>query len=122
MVRVLGSGEEVLQLWESLTGTKLTPARRDEFLSRAATVQLARYSEKRLRKAARREPRGEKGEWLLLDSWLHHATQAKGTVTTKGDHFDDSHKGRPFDAYPRAPPDADLLRRLGPTQRYDDST
>lgn len=63
------SVDDVVRLWEELTGFPLSPRHREEFRRRAEAIELARYSERVLRRTARRilerDPLGE----LRLAAW-----------------------------------------------------
>jgi len=120
VVEVLGTAEAVLHLWQEITGRRLNSARRGEFLARPAASELARFSERRLRRAAMQVDRSS---WLMLKAWLDSAHSVDAVPPQhRGPHFDDSNSGRVFDPHPRGPANSALHRRIGRTQRYEEDT
>ena len=115
----MGTPEAVVRLWEELTGSTLRPERIAEFVQRDEAAELARFSQRRLPRAAKQVP---EQSWLLLSAWLAAARNVNVEPTHTGPHFDDSHKGRVFDPHPSRPADSDLHRRIGRTQRYGEET
>jgi hypothetical protein len=112
---VMASPEAVSRLWQELTGNALSRERAAEFVQCDEVGELAQFTERRLRRAAKQVPQVS---WLLLSAWLSAARDVSVEPTHRGDHFDDSHKGRMFDPHPSRPADSGLHRRIGPTQRY----
>lgn len=81
VVDVMASPEAVARLWQELTGNALSRERTAEFLQRDEVGELAQFSERRLRRAAKQVPQAS---WLLLSAWLSAARDVSVEPTHGG--------------------------------------
>ena len=81
VVDVMASPEAVARLWQELTGNALSRERTAEFLQRDEVGELAQFSERRLRRAAKQVPQAS---WLLLSAWLQPPAMSVWNLLTGG--------------------------------------
>jgi len=88
LVKPVGSADKVMTLFLDVRGVRGTPSRdwRERFLAREEVRLLARYTERRLRRAAAEVL--AKDRELLLTRWLEAAARPiEGRVATTGPAF-----------------------------------
>jgi hypothetical protein len=115
--------DDVVMLWQELTGHVLDTDQRSQFLSRAETASLATMSHERLRRAAATVPgrSSARPNILKLRLWLR---QARSEQEPPGGSGRSGTEPAPFGSRDiHAPPsDTDLHRRIGPVRRYGEDT
>jgi hypothetical protein len=120
-VNLQGRLDALIDLWQELTGVRLTDEQRGEFLTRRETQRLAALPQKRLRRAAATvfaRPDHRPGT-LMLDAWLHEAEARVSVPQRRPERF--PAQSVPFgsrDIHP-APVDRELHRRIGRVQFPD---
>jgi len=76
----------VLEVWQEVTGRRLSQPHRDQFLQRDEVEQLARFARGELAKAGRavREDVAGRGTVLRLDRWINHLTTNNASTVRSG--------------------------------------